>query len=156
MVAVGIDISKASSTVAILNGDGSIRLKPFTVQHTVSGMSVLVKHLKDLEEPPIILMEYTGHYHCPVLKTLQAEGLEVCIVNPLLVKKFGEVEIRKAITDKKDATRIATYALEKHYTLKPYAASDQKYEDLKFLSRQYQQRISVLTSAKLQLHALLD
>ena len=28
MIAVGIDVSKAKSTVAILNGDGSIRAKP--------------------------------------------------------------------------------------------------------------------------------
>ncbi|MDI9395167.1 MAG: hypothetical protein QM426_07040 [Euryarchaeota archaeon] len=31
MVAVGIDVSKAQSTVAMLNNDGSIRAKPFTM-----------------------------------------------------------------------------------------------------------------------------
>lgn len=29
MIAVGIDVSKSKSTVAILNGDGSIRAKSF-------------------------------------------------------------------------------------------------------------------------------
>ena len=33
MIAVGIDVSKSKSTVAILNGDGSIRAKPFDVHH---------------------------------------------------------------------------------------------------------------------------
>ncbi len=32
MIAIGIDVSKSKSTVAILNGDGSIRAKPF-VRH---------------------------------------------------------------------------------------------------------------------------
>ena len=48
------------------------------------------------------------------------------------------------------------YALEKSYSLVPYTPSDQKYDDLRFLSRQYSQRISTLTVAKVQLLSLLD
>ena len=88
-------------------------------------------------------MEYTGHYHYPVLKKLQSEGFPVCLINPYQMKKYGDVEIHKAKTDKKDAARIAAYALEKAYKLEPYTAMEQKYEDLRFLSRQYGQRISI-------------
>ena len=34
MIAVGIDISKGKSTVAILDGDGSIRAHPYEIHHT--------------------------------------------------------------------------------------------------------------------------
>jgi transposase len=156
LIAVGIDISKNKSTVAILNSDYSIRAKPFDVSHNQTAMNALVKYLKNLGEPLIILMEYTGHYHYPVLKKLQDEGFQVCLVNPYQMKKFGDVEIHKAKTDKKDAIRIATFALEKSYLLTPYSPLDQKYEDLKFLSRQYKQRISYLTKTKVQLINLLD
>ena len=156
MVAVGIDVSKAQSTVAMLNDDGSIRAKPYTMHHTLADMNALVKYLKGLADPPVILMEYTGHYHYPVLKKLQSEGFKVCLINPYQMKKYGDVEIHKSKTDRKDALRIATYALEKHYKLVPYSSLDQKYEDLKFLSRQYNQRISALTVAKIQLVNLLD
>lgn len=156
MVAVGIDVSKAQSTVAMLNDDGSIRAKPFTMYHTLADMNALVNYLKDLDDPPIILMEYTGHYHYPVLKKLQSEGFRVCLINPYQMKKYGDMEIHKAKTDKKDALRIAAYALEKRYKLVPYSSVDQKYEDLKFLSRQYCQRISALTVSKVQLLNLLD
>lgn len=40
MIAVGIDVSKSKSTVAILNGDGSIRAKPFDVHHVVDADNV--------------------------------------------------------------------------------------------------------------------
>jgi len=70
MIAVGIDVSKDKSTVAILNGDGSIRAKLFTMLHDRSSMDAVVKYLKTLDEPLTILMEYTGHYHYPVLKQL--------------------------------------------------------------------------------------
>ena len=113
MIAVGIDISKAKSTVAVIDSDGTVLASPFTMAHTQPEMEAFVSYLKGLGEPTTILMEYTGHYHYPVLKKLQDEGFPVCIVNPYQMKKYGDVEIHKAKTDKKDALRIAAYALEK-------------------------------------------
>ena len=156
MIAVGIDVSKSKSTVAILDSDGTILASPFNMAHTQEEMNALVSHLKAYNQPLTILMEYTGHYHYPVLKKLQDEGIPVCLINPYQMKKYGDVEIHKVKTDKKDAVRIATYALEKSYLLVPYSPMDQKYEDLKFLSRQYSQRISSVTRVKVQLINLLD
>jgi len=67
------------------------------------------------------------------------------------MKKYGDVEIHMAKADRKDAIRIATCALEKGYKLTPYSSRDRKYKDLKFLFRQYNQRISMLTYTKVQL-----
>lgn len=156
MIAVGIDISKSKSTVAILNSDGTVRAKPFDIHHTKHDLDSLICYLKDTGEDPTILMEPTSHYHYPVLKALQEAGFPVCLVNPYQMKKYGDTELRKAKTDKKDALRIAKYALEKSYLLVPCTNTDQKYEDLRFLSRQYNQRISCLTTNKVQLLNLLD
>ena len=156
MIAVGIDVSKSKSTVAILDSYGTVLATPFNMAHTQPEMSALVSRLKAFNEPVTILLEYTGHYHYPVLKKLQEEGFPVCVVNPYQMKKYGDVELHKAKTDKKDALRIATFALEKSYRLIPYSFMEQKYEDLKFLSRQYQQRISFVAKLKVQLINLLD
>ena len=156
MIAVGIDVSKSKSTVAILNGDGSIRAKPFNVRHTADELLALVNYIKGTSEVPTILMEPTSHYHYPLLKAFQEANLPVCLINPYQMKKYGDTALRKAKTDKRDSIRIAQYALEKSYSLIPYTPSDQKYEDLRFLSRQYSQRISILTVNKVQLLALLD
>ena len=156
MIAVGIDVSKSKSTVAILNGDGSIRAKPFNVRHTADELLALVNYIKGTSEVPTILMEPTSHYHYPLLKAFRDANLPVCLINPYQMKKYGDTALRKAKTDKRDSLRIAQYALEKSYSLVPYTPSDQKYEDLRFLSRQYSQRISILTVNKVQLLALLD
>ena len=156
MIAVGIDVSKSKSTVAILNGDGSIRAKPFNVRHTADELLALVNYIKGTSEVPTILMEPTSHYHYPLLKAFQEANLPICLINPYQMKKYGDTALRKAKTDKRDSIRIAQYALEKSYSLIPYTPSDQKYEDLRFLSRQYSQRISILTVNKVQLLALLD
>ena len=156
MIAVGIDVSKSKSTVAVLDSNGEILAIPYTIAHTQPEIHSLARFLKELGEPVTILMEYTGHYHYPVLKQLQSEGLPVCLINPYQMKKYGDAEIHKAKTDKKDALRIATYAMEKSYKLVPYSPMEQKYEDLKFLSRQYEQRISYVSKLKVQLLDLLD
>ena len=156
MIAVGIDVSKSKSMVAVLDSYGTVLASPYTVNHDAADINAFVAYLKSFEEPVTILMEYTGHYHYPVLKKLQDEGLPVCIINPYQMKKYGDVEIHKAKTDKKDALRIATYALEKAYKLTPYSSMEQKYEDLKFLSRQYNQRINLVSKLKVQLLDLLD
>lgn len=156
MLAVGIDISKSKSTAAILRSDGSMLAKPFNFRHDQSEMNTLVKFLKEQNEPLTILMEYTGHYHYPVLKKLEDEGLSVCLINPYKMKKYGDTELRKAKTDKKDAIRIAKYALEKSYQLVPHKPADDKYDNLKFLARQYDQRVSTLVFNKGNLTNLLD
>lgn len=78
------------------------------------------------------------------------------MVNAYQIKKFGDMDLRKAKTDKKDAVRIARYALEKSYSLVPYTSMEQKYEDLKFLARQYNQRMLTLKTNKVFLLNLLD
>ena len=156
MIAVGIDVSKSKSTVAILNGDGTVRANPFDVHHTADELGALTGYIKDTDEAATILMEPTSHYHYPLLKAFQDATLPVCLINPYQMKKYGDTELRKAKTDKRDAMRIAKYALEKSYSLVPYTPADQKYDDLRFLSRQYNQRISTLTVTKVQLLNLLD
>jgi transposase len=156
MIAVGIDVSKSKSTVAILDGDGSIRAHPYEMNHSKAELDALIKYIKAVDDHPVILMEPTSHYHYPVLRAFLDAGLSPSLVNPYLLKKYGDTELRKAKTDRKDALRIARYALEKWYTLVPYSRMDQKYEDLRFLSSQYRQRISLVTKSKVQLVNLLD
>ena len=69
------------------------------------------------------------------------------------MKKYGDVEIRKAKTD---AIRIVKYAVEKKFEIKRYEDQDVKYNDLKFLSRQYNQTVSILVKSKIQFNNLLD
>jgi len=156
MIAVGIDVSKSKSTVAVIDSDGQILHKPRNYNHTLSDMLNLVSLIHSFPDDVKVAMEATSHYHYPILKTLLDENIYVALINPYLMKKYGENSIRRGKTDKKDAIRIAFYVLEKSYLLKPHTAADQKYADLKFLARQYQQIIMLKTKARMQLNNLLD
>ena len=156
MIGIGIDISKNKSTVSAIDDTGEIIMKPQEFKHSENELNKLIQWIKDQEDTVFVVMESTGHYHYPVLKKLNEEGIYVSVVNAYLMKKYGDIEIRKAKTDKKDAIRIAKYAIEKRFSLKKYEGEDEKYNDLKFLSRQYNQIVSIRVKAKIQFNNLLD
>ena len=77
MYAVGIDVSKGRSTVAVLEPLGKIVAKPFEVRHTKSGMNNLVNYLNTLDGECRIVLEHTGRYYEPVVRWLSGAGLFV-------------------------------------------------------------------------------
>lgn len=88
MYAVGIDVSKGRSTVAVLEPLGKTVAKPFEVRHTKSGMNDLVNYLNTLGGECRIVLEHTGRYYEPVVRWLSGAGLFVSAVNPKLIKDF--------------------------------------------------------------------
>lgn len=89
MNAVGIDVSKGKSTVAILRPGGEVVASPFEVSHNPRKLNELVSLIKSLNGDSKILMEYTGNYYLPVALFLQKSGLFVSVVNPILVKDYN-------------------------------------------------------------------
>lgn len=65
MNAVGIDVSKGKSTVAIMRQFGEVVVSPFEVIHTDSELSKLANSLKSLNGETKVIMEYTGSYYQP-------------------------------------------------------------------------------------------
>ncbi len=79
--AVGIDVSKAKSTVAVLQPGGTVLRKPFDVSHTSQSLHELSDYLGSLDGNTKIVMECTGRYHEPVVKALSEAGLFVSVVD---------------------------------------------------------------------------
>lgn len=101
-------------------------------------------------------MEETGNYHLPVLNYLLDNNFFVCADNAFKIKKHLDHDIRKVKNDNKDSLKIAEYCCDNWYRIKKYCQIDEKYEQLKFLSRQYTAQMSVQTKEKVQLSNLCD
>lgn len=156
MFAVGIDVSKSKSTIAIIK-DGEIFTKPFTIAHSQEGILCFQNKLKNIEKSEIkIVMESTGIYHLSLLAALLENDYFVCVENAFLLKKYFDVYLRKAKTDNLDALKIAKYCFEKWHSLTPFSVSSEIYQELLFLSRQYDQFTSLKTKSKVQLSNLID
>ncbi|EKC56125.1 Transposase IS116/IS110/IS902 family, partial [human gut metagenome] len=101
-------------------------------------------------------MEFTGNYSEPIARFLHNEGIFVSVVNALLIHDYGGNTIRKAKTDKKDAIKLASFALDKWLDLNEYTPAEDLRATLKFLNRQYIQYTKMLTMLKNNLISLLD
>jgi len=156
MISVGIDVSKGKSTVCIINNYGTIMKKPFVIEHTKESINGLVTTINTLNEETKIVMETTGIYHLPILNYLLDHNLFVSVINPLVMNKYANTNIRPGKTDNKDSILIASYGIDHWFKLTPYHENDTRYEQLKLLSRQYNQYIGMRVKSKLSLLNLLE
>lgn len=156
MNAVGIDVSKGKSTVAVLRPFGEIVAEPSDVVHNDDDLKNLIKRIKSLSGETKVVMEYTGTYYEPIANVLHNAGIFISVVNPLLIEDYGTNRVRKVKTDKKDSLKIASFALDKWLNLCEYIPADDVRKTLKILNRQYIQYNKILTMQKNNLIALLD
>jgi Transposase and inactivated derivatives len=156
MISVGIDVSKEKSTVCILKPYGEIVRSPYEITHTESQMSELVSMIKCLDDEVRVVMEATGSYHLPVLSFLEEHGIFVAVINPLVMKKYASIILRKGKTDKLDSIKIANYGLDNWFHLINYKSSDEVYVQLRLLGRQYAHYIKLRIESKLSLTTMLD
>ena len=156
MNSVGIDISKGRSTIAVMRPFGEVVISPFEVRHTDSELSELARQLKSLDGETRVVMETTGNYHAPVAKLLHDAGLYVSVVNAKLMHGYGNNDLRRVKTDKKDAVKLANYGLDRWLTLPRYVPEEDTRLLLKNCYRQYRQYSKVQTVLKNNLISLLD
>ena len=137
MNAVGIDVSKGKSMVAIMRPFGEIVSAPFEIKHTASDINSLVELINSVEGESRIVMEHTGRYYEALAHQLSEANLFVSAINPKLIKDFDNDSLRKVKSDKADAIKIARYALDKWQNLKQYNVMDELRNQLKTMNRQF-------------------
>lgn len=154
---VGIDVSKGKSTVAILSIEGEVIEMPFDINHDVEDLEKLDKKLKKFSKEDLkIVLEQTGTYHLPILTYLLDKEYCVIAENALKIKKYLDRSLRKAKTDKKDSLKLAEYACDNWYKLKVNFIEEEKYKELRFLSRQYFSLNSMKVQQKVDFSDLTD
>lgn len=156
MNAVGIDVSKGKSMVAIMRPFGEVVATPFEIKHTEIELKKLVCILEKLPGETRIVMEHTGIYWQPIAKALHDASLWVSVVNALLIHKYGNNSIRKGKTDKLDAVKIANYCLDHWLDLDRFTLIEPIRQELKTCHRQYDQYIKLKVNLKNNLITLLD
>ena len=156
MNAVGIDVSKGKSMVAILRPFGEVVASPFEVGHAGQELSALAKRLLALDGETKVVMECTGSYYLPVACALREAGLFVSAVHAKLIFNFDNDSIRRKKTDKADAIKIANYALTKWLKLSLYVPEEDIRKLLRICSRQYSKYGKLKTMLKNNFIALTD
>lgn len=146
----GIDVSKASSEVAIvINGE---KIHGYTMPNDAIGFTRLLDDLKTVQKPEIIF-EATGVYSRRLQAFLEENGYAYTQLNPLEAKKqLDSLRVRK--TDKIDAETLAIsqFVLNR----KPTYIQEEVYQELRDLSRFYQNLTEDIVRTKNRLHKVLQ
>lgn len=156
MISVGIDVSKGKSTVCILKPYGEIPCSPYEIHHTESDLLELVNSILKFDEETKVVIEATSHYHLPILISLKEKGIFVSVINPLIMKKYVSMTLRKGKTDKMDSIKIANYGIDNWFRLEECQVTDETYLELRLLGRQYNHYIKMRVESKLTLTNMLD
>lgn len=106
---IGIDVSKMTLDISIYNGNIH---KNRTIKNTESAMRTFLK--KYSSKKPRVVMESTGIYHLKVALEAHRLGYRVSVVNPFIIKRFADMKMMRAKTDRVDARIIATYGYEQN------------------------------------------
>ncbi|MEM9446769.1 MAG: transposase [Verrucomicrobiota bacterium] len=101
VVYCGIDVSKTSF-------DGYCQGRSFKFKNEYQGYRKFVDTIKD--RAVHCVMEATGPYYLGLAVYLYQQGSEVSVINPLVIKRFSQMRMIRAKTDKADAKLIAMYA----------------------------------------------
>ena len=156
MNAVGIDVSKGKSMVAILRPFGEIVYSPFEIKHTSHDINSLVDLIHSVNGESRVVMEHTGRYYEVLAHQLSEADIFVSTINPKLIKDFDNDSLRKVKSDKADAVKIARYALDKWLNLKQYSLMDELRNQLKTMNRQFGFYMKHKTAMKNNLIGILD
>ena len=103
---IGMDISKLSFDVAILN-EGHYHHRHF--DNDLAGFKACLAWVKPFNTPALFCMEATGIYGLALAKYLVSHQQKVIVANPIQTHAFAKMEMTRNKTDKADAMSIARY-----------------------------------------------
>jgi transposase len=115
-------------------------------------MKVISSHSVDLSDV-VVAMESTGSYHMNLLSFLTSQEIRTIVVNPLLIKNFSKLSLRKTKTDKKDAHTIARFLFAQRGSLDQFFAH--QYKDLKDIAREREFILKLICSEKNDIRRML-
>ena len=135
MTHIGIDISKAFFDAHLSGRNRRFKYDEAGIKDFIAILPV----------DAVCVMEATGPYSYRLAEALYYRSIAVSMVNPLIIKRFGQMSLRRTKTDSMDALLITEFA--RRESLKPFVPLDDAKNRLK-------QMVSALETLKEQSQAL--
>ncbi len=153
---VGIDVSKDSFSATGINPKG-IPCFSITGKMDSTGFSDLFKTITHHTDIPTVItaMESTGCYHINLFSFLTSKGINVVVINPLLISNFAKLSLRKTKTDKKDSLTIAKFLLV-HKDSISQLSIPQDLRDLRDIARERESLCNFIAATKNEIKRILQ
>lgn len=121
---IGVDVSKRTLDVSFLEVFEKEQWIHQRVSNDANGFKEIVKiaaRFKKQGDSVVVVMEASGPYCLQLAMYLHKQGIETSVVNPLMIRRFSQMKLLRAKTDKKDAQLISIYGYEQQDNLKPWS-----------------------------------
>jgi len=138
----GIDVSKDTIDVVC-------QKEHRIFENDIKGFKKFKKIIKD---ESLCVMEVTGIYHLQLATFLYKNNIDVAVVNPLSIKRFSQMHLRRNKTDKADAKMIALYGEKQEVDL--WRPCEKKIEESKDISQALEQIVNIRAGLKNKIQAL--
>ena len=102
---IGIDISKQTFDVSFLEKE---KWEHQIFENNQKGFKALNRLIN---QDDWVVMEASGTYYFALASYLFQKNIQVCVENPLVIKRFSQMMLYRAKTDKKDSKIIAEYGM---------------------------------------------
>lgn len=151
MISIGIDVHKKKCVATIKRTDSSQMLEQMTFYNTTEGIDGFITHLKSTYHDIIrTVCESTANYWIRLHDTLEENGIDCLLANPIETKAIAKARIKD---DKIDSNILAD--LLRADMVAASFVPDKRYRDLRNLVRTRLGIVGQNTSAKNKIHAIL-
>jgi transposase len=154
MYHIGIDVAKDYHDALGLDDAGQVVLPPFRFTNTRAGVDELLARLESLPGPVRLAMESTGHYWIALYEALVEQGYTIVVFNPLQIKAYRQVGIRKTKTDRIDCYYLADFL--RVQVLPPQFVPSPTHRQLRHLARFRFALVDRASSLRRRAHMVMD
>ena len=106
---IGIDVSKKKLDVSEFDGEDH---NLDQIENSTKSIRKYLRKYEAKKKEVLFVAEATGIYHIKMADFLYENNFNIAIVNPLQIKKFGDMKMLRANTDKTASRQIAEYGYE--------------------------------------------
>ena len=100
---IGIDVSKLTLDICWFDQEEPVFLK---VPNGPAGFKFLLSKLPDMSH---LVMEATGAYYLRLAHFFMEQGVPLSVINPISIKRYAQMKLARAKTDKYDSAMIAGF-----------------------------------------------
>jgi len=148
---LGLDVAKDKLDIALYDPQADSYGLEHTLPNSPDGHQRLMTLLARYRDV-LIVLEATGTYHLRLVHYLHQRGQPCAVINPLSLRRFAQMKLRRAKTDRVDARLLAEYGYRHQPAL--YAPESAIQQQLKHLQACLRQLIKQRTALGNLCHAM--
>jgi len=143
---IGVDMAKAKFDASTLVNN---KAKHRVFENNLPGFKAFLSWIQKLDDPSWVCMEATGHYSELLADYLHSQAIRVSIINPMQIKNFAKVTLKRNKNDILDSRLIAEYgAIMKPKAFVPRSAKQKEIRELIQLMDMLKSQLTQLKNQK--------